>query len=65
MIMKRDNKPRRPMALAALALLILSTAMGAPQAAFADEDKGKGKDGKIPIVIGTPIVTKDPQPKKK
>lgn len=48
--------------LAALAALMLGAALAAPQAAFAGDKKGK--DGKIPIVIGPIVTTPDP-PKKK
>ena len=52
---------------AAMAGIIMTGVFAGPQAAFADGDKGKGKDGKVPIVIKKPIVTQDPQdpPKKK
>lgn len=46
--------------LAALAALTLGAALAAPQAAFAGDKKGK--DGKIPIVIGPIVTTPDPQP---
>ena len=49
--------------LVALAALTLGVALAAPQAAFAGDKKGK--DGKIPIVIGKPIVTPDPKTPKK
>ena len=49
--------------LVALAALTLGGALAAPQAAFAGEKKGK--DGKIPIVIGPITKTPDPQPTKK
>ena len=53
--------------LVVLAALMLGGALAAPQAAFAGDKKGK--DGKIPIVVGKPIVTPDPKtpepPKKK
>ena len=49
--------------LVALAALMLGGALAAPQAAFAGEKKGK--DGKIPIVIGPITKTPDPQPTKK
>ena len=46
--------------LAALAALTLGAALAAPQAAFAGDKKGK--DGKIPIVIGPIVTTPDPTP---
>jgi len=49
--------------LVALAALTLGGALAAPQAAFAGDKKGK--DGKIPIVIGKPIITPDPKTPKK
>ena len=48
---------------AALAVLILGSALAAPQAAFAGDKKGK--DGKIPIVIGPITKTPDPAPPPK
>lgn len=48
--------------LAVLALATLGSALAMPQAAWADGDKGKGKDGKVPIIIAKPIFTPDPQP---
>jgi len=48
--------------LTALALATLGSALAAPYAAYADGDKGKGKDGKQPIIIGKPIITPDPDP---
>ncbi len=49
--------------LAVLAALTLGGALAAPQAAFAGDKKGK--DGKIPIVIGPITKTPDPPPPKK
>ena len=60
--MIKKNTPRRGAWFVALAVLTVGSALAGPQAAFAD-DKSK-KDPKVPIVIGTPIVTPDP-PKKK
>ncbi len=45
---------------AALAALTLGSAIAASQAALADGDKGKG--GKVPIIIGKPIITHEPKP---
>lgn len=47
--------------LAALAALTLGGALAAPQAAFAGDKKGK--DPKIPIVVGP--IKKTPDPPKK
>lgn len=60
--MRKTNTPRRGGWLVALAVITVGSALAGPQAAFADE-KNK-KDPKVPIVIGTPIVTPDP-PKKR
>ncbi len=49
--------------LVALAALTLGSALAAPQAAFAGDKKGK--DGKIPIVIGPITKTPDPPPPPK
>ena len=46
---------------AALAALMLAGLL--PHSAWADGDKGK-KKGPV-VVVGTPIVTQDPPPKKK
>ena len=59
--MERTNTRARNGWLTALAVVILGSALAAPQAAFAGEKKGK--DGKIPIVIGP--ITKTPDPPKK
>lgn len=45
------------------ALVALTVAGMASQSAWADGDKGK-KKGPV-VVVGTPIVTNDPPPKKK
>lgn len=55
------NTRRRGGWAAGLAVLTLGSVLAAPQAAFAG-DKGKGKDGKIPIVIGPITTTPDPKP---
>ena len=60
--MERKITRRRGGVLAALALLLAGAAL-APQTAWAGDKKGK--DGKVPIVIGTPIVTTDPAPPPK
>lgn len=54
------NTRRRSGWAAALAVLVLSGALTASQAALADGDKGK--DGKVPIIIGKPIITQEPKP---
>ncbi len=58
---QRKMTPRRGL-LTALSLAMLGGAILSPQSAWADGDKGKGKDGKIPIIIKDPIITKDPTP---
>ena len=62
-MMERNNTRRRGGLAATLAVLTLGSILAAPQAAFAGEKKGK--DGKIPIVIGKPIITPDPKTPKK
>lgn len=57
--MLNKNTPRRSGWLVAMAVITVGSVLTGPQAAFADK-----KDQKVPIVIGTPIVTPDP-PKKK
>ncbi len=57
------NTRRRGGWAAALAVLTLGSALAAPHAAFAGDKKGK--DGKIPIVIGPITKTPDPAPPPK
>jgi hypothetical protein len=65
--MERKNTRRRGGWAIAMAVLTLGNALAVSQAAFADDDNGKG--GKVPIIIRKPIITHDPkpapQPKKK
>lgn len=61
--MERKNTRRRGGWAAAMVVLALSGALASPQAAFAGEKKGK--DGKIPIVIGPITKTPDPPPPPK
>lgn len=60
--MKRSMTLRRGL-LVVVALGTLGGALAAPT--FADGDKGKGKDGKVPIIIAAPIITQDPTPPPK
>jgi hypothetical protein len=57
------NTRRRGGWAAALVVLVLGSALAAPPAAFAGDKKGK--DGKIPIVIGPITKTPDPPPPPK
>ncbi len=59
-MMERKNTRGRGGWAAALGVLILGSALAAPQPAFAGDKKDK--DGKVPIVIGKPIITQEPQP---
>jgi hypothetical protein len=59
--MKQKNIPRRQGWAAAWGIFLVGCALFAPQASFAGDKKDKG----VPIVVGQPIVTNDPPPKKK
>jgi hypothetical protein len=61
--MRHKNTRGRGGWAAALAVLTLGGALAAPQAALAGDKKDK--DGKVPIVIGKPIVKPDPPPPPK
>ena len=61
--MQEKNRPRRWGWTAAWGIFLVGSALLAPQASFAGDKKDKGKD--VPIVVGQPIVTNDPPPKKK
>lgn len=56
-------KRMKTLTCAALAAVMLAGLL--PHSAWADGDKGKDKKKGPVVVVGTPIVTQDPPPKKK
>ena len=65
MICEEYNKMKRTKTAICAALAALTLVGLLPHTAWADGDKGKDKKKGPVVVVGTPIVTTDPPPKKK